>query len=203
MIRVGDLTLYSILRAGMVASFTADHARTVKLTVNAPQEARLSVVPMHPDGTFPDTEPLFLATVTGLQEVEFYARGAFGLVADDVDIYVRTFDGTEIHAVVPDAVTFTKITERRARNPEIEALQQMLLKNQERRMGAIFEDFRLERERNNRTREALAAEREALDSAKSAASGDEQAPKEQPVPPSDKSKPPKAGVGNEGGKSDA
>lgn len=202
MIRVGDLTLFSRLEAGALAPFTIERARTVKLSVNAPHRAAITIVPMFEDGTFPeDEEPMFLATVHGLEEVEFFAHGAFAVQAD-ADLYLKSVDGNPVHAVIPDAATFTRIAERRARNPEIEALQQMLLRNQERRMGAMFDEVRLERERNARERAAIEAAK-TVDSGKGAPSGDK--PPSEPAPRAGKpaGSPPKDGDGNKGGEGDA
>lgn len=155
MIRVGDLTQFSVLDGDKLAPFPSDRPRTVRLTFNAPQRTVVNVVPMFADGTFPeDEEPMFLAVVEGLEEVEFYAMGAFALSIEADRIWFKTVDGKEVHSVVPDAETFTRIATRRVRNPEVEALQHMLLKNQERRMGPVYEELARLRQENISARAA-------------------------------------------------
>lgn len=143
MIRVGDRRGFQPLAGGEIAPFLADRSRTVRIKFNAPYRTVINTVPMKRDGSFPkDAEPEFLAVVDGLDEVEFRAHGPFGIQADADVVYFQTADGETIHVVVPDAQTFTRISERRARNPEVERLQEMLQRNLERRMKPMFDEMR-------------------------------------------------------------
>lgn len=173
MIRVGDLTQFQELDGDKIAPFTSDRPRTVRITFNAPQRTVINVIPLDPDGSMPeDRDPLFLAVVEGLEEVEFYAMGSFALACEADRVWFRTVDGAEVAAVVPDAETFTRIHERRVRNPEIEALQHVMQQSFERRMAPMLR----EAEALRAEREAFHAEREAINTAASAAGGDSPAP---------------------------
>lgn len=194
MIRVGDLKLFQFLELGALAPFLSERKRTVRVTVNAPHKTVLSIVPMGDGGSIEDdVEPIYLATVEGLETVEFTAEGPFGLSADG-DIYFKTPDGDHIHVVIPGAETFTRIAERRARNPELERLQQMLMANQERRMSAAINDLR--------QREAALAARETNNRGASPASGDSAAPKPANSAGEPASSAAPAPVGEAGGKND-
>lgn len=174
MIKVGDLTLFTRLLAGEQAQFLNVITRNVRFTVNAPTEAQLMVIPLTDDGEVPDdADAMFLCTIKGLDDIEFFALGPFAL-SSDVDILLKTIDGSPIHTFTPEEATFTRIAERRPRNPEIERLQEMLLKNQERRMGAMYAE--VERERY-----ALARERETLHQSTSADGGSGEPPAPAPA----------------------
>lgn len=139
--RIGDLSLFTRLEPGTVATFHGERVRSVRFTFNAPHKTAISVLPLNADGTFDEGDPLFLCTVDGLEEVQFQADGAFGLESEAV-VFIKTIEGDTIHSVVPDAQTFTRIAERRPRNPEMEHMQRVLMMNQERRMGAMFDELR-------------------------------------------------------------
>lgn len=139
--RIGDLSLFRRLDPGNVATFDGERVRTVRFIFNAPHRTAINVVAMGADGSFGEGDPMFLCVVDGLEEVQFQAEGPFGLEAE-ATVYIKTAEGETIHFVEPDAVTFTRIAERRARNPELEHMQRVLMLNQERRMGAMFEELR-------------------------------------------------------------
>jgi len=163
-IRVGDLTLFQPIRAETLAEFTTVRERTVRITVNTVGRTALHVLALDEDGSLAeDVAPMFLTTVDGLEDVEFYAHGPFAIQGDG-DWNLKTLDGQPVHVAVPDAEAFVRISERRARNPEIERLQAMLLQNQERRMGAMYEEVRLEREALAREREEIEYQRTSADS---------------------------------------
>jgi len=163
-IRVGDLTLFQPIRAETLAEFATVRERTVRITVNTVGRTALHVLAMDEDGTIADdVAPMFLTTVDGLEDVEFYAHGPFAIQGDG-DWNLKTLDGQPVHVAIPDAEAFVRISERRARNPEIERLQAMLLQNQERRMGAMYEEVRLEREQLAREREEIEYQRASADS---------------------------------------
>ncbi|UIB81407.1 hypothetical protein [Flyfo microvirus Tbat2_98] len=163
--RVGDLTLFQPIAADAIATFPSDRERTVRISVNAPGNVLLYVVPLTDEGDVDeDVRPMFLATVNGLEDVEFYAHGPFGIQGDG-DFGLKTLDGQPVHAIVPDAMTFTRIAERRPRNLEVERLQAMLMQNQERRMGAMYEELRIEREKLQRERTAVNNQRASADAA--------------------------------------
>jgi len=195
--KVGDLSLFQPIAAGTLAMFPAIRARNVRLSVNTPGNVALHVVPLTDDGEIDeDVVPMFLATADGLEEIEFYAHGPFAIQADG-DFGLKTLDGQPVHVEFPDEATFTRIAERRPRNPEIERLQHMLMQNQERRMGGLYEEIRLEREALARERERIEAEH-----SRAGADGGNSPPSEPPVDGGAPDKGAgKTGVGTEGGNS--
>lgn len=101
-------------------------SRKVRLEVNAPYEVRLYI------GI--NEEQRFLALVKGLETVEFFVRGQVDIHSDgDVALYTAEFETVSFY--VPEATTFTKIAERRHRNPELEYVMHRMTENMERRMA--------------------------------------------------------------------
>lgn len=174
MIRVGEINAFSQIEDGELAVFDHTKPRTVKVQFNAPHATVINLVPLNEAGEVPEKpDSVFLARVEGLQTVEFRVHGAFALDAEGLVRY-RTVDSDRVHIVIPDAQTFTRIAERRARNPEMERLQQVLMANQERRMQALYMDL-AERDKQERKRAERLAKTD--DKPKSAASSDKEAPK--------------------------
>lgn len=139
MIRVGDLTQFSVLKAGSFAHFDTDRPRNVKITFNAPQRTIINLHALRDDGRIADEQdPYFLAVVEGLEDVEFFVRGAFAIEAEADRVWLKTVDGQDLSFLIPDAETFTRISERRVRNPEMERLQEMLIMNEQRRMAPFY-----------------------------------------------------------------
>ncbi len=105
--------------------------RLVRLRVNAPQRVALYL-------TLPDlVDPVFVATVQGLDEIQFYVDGDYKLSAIGGELWFDTLDGTrpDVEPVEPDS--FTSIVERRQRNPELELLERKMHENIERRMSYL------------------------------------------------------------------
>lgn len=127
--RIFNVDKWSLLEDGKSVSFGKVEPRRVRLHVNAPDPAKLFY--SDPDGTV-----TFLARVLGRDVVEFGAYGEFSLTAEGGDIWFDTVDGEDISFSIPDAVIITKITERRARNPELEMMQYMMNRNIQRRLDA-------------------------------------------------------------------
>lgn len=127
--RIFNVDKWSLLEDGKSVSFGKVEPRRVRLHVNAPDPAKLFY--SDPDGTV-----TFLARVLGRDVVEFGAYGEFSLTAEGGDIWFDTVDGEDISFAIPDAVIITKITERRARNPELEMMQYMMNQNIQRRLDA-------------------------------------------------------------------
>ncbi len=105
--------------------------RLVRLRVNAPN--RVAVYLNLPDLV----DPVFVATVHGLDEIQFYVEGDYKLSAIGGELWFDTLDGTrpDVEPVEPDS--FTSIVERRQRNPELELLERKMHENMERRMNYL------------------------------------------------------------------
>lgn len=128
--------------------------RRVRLEVNAPDPVRLFLIE-------PDQESVrFLARVDGRDCVEFVASGTLRLVVEGGPIGIYTVDGDDISFEVAAPVIFTKIMERRRRNPDLEYIAAKMNANMERRLAQQADDLR-----------RLLANRETARAALEAASG--------------------------------
>lgn len=104
--------------------------RRVRLDVNAPFEARLWLS----DG---EGVTYFLASVLGRDVIEFHAEfETCSITAEGSDVYIQTVDGQDVSFSIPDAVTMTKLIERRPRNHEMELMMFHQNQNLERRLAA-------------------------------------------------------------------
>lgn len=127
-------------------NFAEERDRKIRLDVNAAGEATLYYV----DG---DGETTLLGLVCGRDVLEFQTHGgAFSIAIEDADCWVFTIDGEDVSFQVPEAVTFTRLVERRQRNPEVEMMQYMMNRN----MQILLESQRDELEQMFNRREAAA-----------------------------------------------
>lgn len=123
--RIHNVKKWSHVQAGGAMNFANEAERRIRLDVNAAGRASLYYV----DG---DGETTLLGVVEGRDVIEFATHGgAFSIVCEDADVWVYTIDGEDLSFANPDAVKFTKIIERRARNPEMELMQYMMRRNWE------------------------------------------------------------------------
>lgn len=166
--RLTNVDKWFILESGKTLNFENPLPRKVRLEVNAEGDARLYYV----DG---NGETTFLALVRGRDVIEFYNHGEFGVMADGVDVWLYTIDGEDVSFEIPEAETFTKLVERRTRNPEVEMMQYMMKQN----MQAMLDAQRSEMEQLLNRRDAAA--RAAAE--KPAPSGDGEAAGKQSEPP--------------------
>lgn len=125
--RLFNLEQWKCLSEGTQVDFRNPRPRTVRLELNSPGEAALYLI----DG---EGETFFLALVKGRDVVEFSAPGAFSLTVEGSDVYVLTVDGDDVSFIVVAPRIFTKIMERRRRNPELEYVTAMMQRNVERRL---------------------------------------------------------------------
>lgn len=162
-----NLTKWRGIEEGEVITFADTRPRTVRLEVNAPTEVQLFI------GSG-DADMDFLALVKGRDVIEFSAEGAFSLTVDGGMCNIYTADGDDISVHAVDPVSFTRIVERRQRNPELEHMMMVMQINVEKRLAQQAEDFqlRLNRERRiaerNARREAAAAAVDGSDEGTSA-----------------------------------
>lgn len=160
--RVHNLTKWKFLQEGETLWFKNPRQRVVVLEVNAPGECCLYVT-MNKEDLLRDPERIadneagrvrdlaleveedradhvlcFLAYLKGGRErVEFAVEGAFELICEGGNVYVSTADGQDIATRVIAPVIFTKIANRRARNPQLELMQYQMRLNQERFMAEL------------------------------------------------------------------
>lgn len=131
--RLFNLSKWTELRDGEALPFKGARPRTVRLELNAPDEVSLYSVE--------NGEPIFLALVRGRDVVEFAPDGEFALAVEGGTVFVYTADGQDVHSIAPDPVIFTKIAERRRRDPAMELMMYEMNRNIEKRLQAQHADF--------------------------------------------------------------
>lgn len=143
--RIQDIKKWKVCEEGSAIVFGASAPRRVRLDVNSHAEVRLT----YADG---NGELVPLALVKGRDVIEFQASGEFSIIVDGGPLWYYTIDGQKLAIKKPDAVSFTRIIERRPRNPEVELMNYLMNQNMERR----FEQQRVEFEAMWARREAAA-----------------------------------------------
>lgn len=144
--RLFDVNKWTLLEEGKVLRYPSAKPREVKLEVNAPGDSELSYVS-------DSGEVKFLALVRGRDRVEFHTDGRFGLTVQGNDCYIYTVDGIDISTTILDPVIFTRIVERRARNPEFVAMELRMMQNIQRRLDSQKHELVGYYERRERYRE--------------------------------------------------
>lgn len=112
--------------------------RKVKVHLNCAGDTRVDLVEVDRQ----DSPVTFLWAGRGMVEIEFTARGLVQLVCtspDDVYFFTNERAGTAIKNI--EAVSFTKIANRRARNPELEAIMWRAEINMNRRLAQLEEEM--------------------------------------------------------------
>lgn len=128
-VRIHNVGKWAMLKAGEVLELQGDRLRKIRLEVNCPAPTRFDVV---------EGEKLtFLAVVVGHETLEFTASADAHVVPTSVEeVWFFTNDGDQVAFDVPGAVSFTKVMNRRARNPEQEMIMFKMEQNMLRRMEA-------------------------------------------------------------------
>lgn len=87
-----------------------------------------------------------LAVVSpGVCAIEFYAGGKLAVLAvpasADAQVWYQTAESEPTHIKVVDPVVFTKIAQRRERNPELERMFGLMVRNQRQREAQMNAEF--------------------------------------------------------------
>lgn len=133
-IKLNALDRWKALAPGDAIDFenTSDAGRRVRLHVNVAAPTTFYVE--NDDG------PRLLASVpAGLETIEFSAAGKFAVFAQEGagEVHYQTAEGEPTFARVVDPVIFTRIANRRHRNPELEEMMFRMQANQERRFAQL------------------------------------------------------------------
>lgn len=161
--RIHNLSKWALVEEGQSIAFLNMRRRTVILEVNAPAPVCLYVVQDAEDvrsnperiadeeagrkrGELPPAvkgdEPVFLAFILGGRErVEFAVDGAFELLTEGGNCYIYTADSQDIAMRVVAPLIYTKIANRRARNPHLELMQYQMRLNQERFQAELRDEM--------------------------------------------------------------
>lgn len=171
--RIHNLAKWTFLEEGSALHYANPRRRTVILEVNSPDEVcyyvqqdledvrdnpervvdrlagrtREGPPPEEADQELssrsPDRAVSFLGVAKGRDRFEFAVDGAFSLLVDGGSTYVYTADSQDIATRIVAPVIFTRIANRRARNPELERMQFMMRVNQQR----MFDELNAEMDR--------------------------------------------------------
>lgn len=146
-----NLSKWRKLVEGEVLHYSNPMPRTVRLEVNSPERTRLMVSEPR-TGEFD-----FLAVVDGRDCIEFSADGPFDLTIDEGELFLYTIDSTDWSVEAAGFESFTKIVERRTRNPELEYMMEMTYRNMEKRFAQQQRELEQQFERRLARRDARAA----------------------------------------------
>lgn len=127
--------------------FPQDEFRKIRLEVLAEKETSLYIK----DGK---DEPAYIGTFRGFDIVEFHVKGPTLLQADGPGVKVFTTEFQSDVIEIPDAVSFTRVVERRERNPELEKMQAVMEQNMARRLRQLERDVTLRVSQEVRERHA-------------------------------------------------
>lgn len=159
--RVHNLSKWRFVPEGQLVRYGLDKARTVVLEVNCPSEVAFYVIQdrsavlndperlsdeaagrLRPDtvGPQPDGDNRLISFVglcKGRDRLEFAVDGAFDLVVEGGPAYVFSADGLDIATEITAPVIFTRIANRRQRNPHLEMMEYQMRLNQERMIAEL------------------------------------------------------------------
>ena len=163
---------------GNLLSFEGVGARRIRLHVNSPGVALAWLV--HGEGDLQ-----FLGRVEGFQTIEFYAAGNINVSLDGSDVWWSCAEVEPTYVEVIDPVIFTKIANRRHRNPELEEMMFRMQQNMERRLAqqATEIEAALERRRREETDGRPAEIIQTVAPGAAANAGGDEVPDPEPVAP--------------------
>lgn len=101
----------------------------------------------------------FLGIAKGRDRFEFTVAGAFDLVVVGGAAYVYTIDSAELGTNIVAPVIFTRIANRRQRNPQLEMMEYQMRLNSERMYAALEQESLRRHQALERRLEAYAPER--------------------------------------------
>lgn len=135
-IKLNELDRWLVLGPKQGISFDAAAARKVRLQLNSQAYSSLYIL----SGKKEKQQERFLCAIpAGLSVVEWYTgTDAFQVVSDtETEIFYQSSDLESSAVENLDPEIFTKIAARRARNPELEAIQWAMQQNMERRFAQL------------------------------------------------------------------
>lgn len=173
MLRVQSIKSWRRLEDGATHNFDENaEPRRVRLELNAAGTANLYLL----DG---DGSAFFLGLITGRETIEFAMPGGTGgLMVEGADVWFLTVDGDDTSFISADPTSFTKLVERKARNPEVEMMNALMQQNMKTMLETQANEFaRLldRRDAASRSASALASPEGAAASRASEPASDEPA----------------------------
>lgn len=130
-----DINKLRLVKAGDALSLVdGEFPRDVRLELNTERPTRLGLL-------LEDKSERFLAVVEGRDTVVFTIEGPCEVwPSSDGEVWWYTVE-MEAAAIVSNAETYTKIAERRARNPDLELVARRMQQNADRRMAALMAEM--------------------------------------------------------------
>lgn len=128
--RIQNMASWQKVEDGKALNMLGGAMRRVRLDVNAPEAVRLWFV----NG---NGEMTFLARVVGRDVLEFVGSSEdFAIIVEGGECWFQSIDGEILAFSIPDAVTMTRLIDRRPRNHEMELMMFLQNQNLERRLAA-------------------------------------------------------------------
>ena len=158
MFNLRSITRYHALGKTPI-KFTNEEPREVRLEVLAEEEERLDVIYRG--------KSYFIGHFRGYDVVVFNVDGAFELKASG-PVRVWTPELDTLSVVIPEAVSFTRMMQRRQRNPELELMMNKVQATMERRLAQVERDVTLRVSTEQRIALREQFEREAAERAATA-----------------------------------
>lgn len=140
-IKIRDPRRWATLPEGHAIACTGFGQRNVRIEVNCEVETRFDAV--YPPVTDPVTgevsEPVhFLASVKGLEVIEFFADGPVEVWTDHAGpVHFFTDDGRNLAFVNDGKVSFAQVHQRRPENEQLIYVQHLMLENERRRSAKL------------------------------------------------------------------
>lgn len=141
-VRIFNPAQWAVLKPGETLVLDGENRRVV-IEFNCPEPTRVDLVRSRKDldGTFVNEGLVFLRNVEGYGKVEFYAGdGSEVVCTSDGDVFYKTVEGKEL-AMRFETQSFTQITQRKARNPELERMMWKMEQNITRRIESQREEW--------------------------------------------------------------
>lgn len=155
--KIFNLDKWTLVEEGAAIHFTKRNPRNVAIDVNSPGDVHyyvlidqdvIEMLPKHVEEVKAQrasvderagTQQYFLGVAKGRDRFEFAVQGEFRLYVENGPTYITSSDGEFTHTVVPEEEKkiFTKVANRRARNPQLEMMEYTMKLNQQRFMEAM------------------------------------------------------------------
>lgn len=134
-IKIGNVSKWSRLPIASALELSGETPRKVRLELN-------TTMPTHVVAIDNKDQERFLAMVNGLETLEFITDGPVAIACTtEGEVWYFTQDGDNDAIELPLEVPFTKIAQRRHRNPELELLMYKQQQNIERRLAQQQNEF--------------------------------------------------------------
>lgn len=133
-VRIHNVSKWAALQPGQLLELKGLQPRKVRVELNCPAPTRVDLV----EGD----KTVFLCIAHGYEVVEFSAgQDVYLSCTSEDEVWYFTNDGDVTAFDAPEAVSFTKIATRRARNPDLERIMFKAEQNALRREAALRSEF--------------------------------------------------------------